>query len=89
MQLPVAIEQNTTWTKISGKLCVSSSANLFYLWTKHYSICNALAIEQNMAWTKISGKLCVCKYICQSFFFMNETFCYNALASYRTRHGLN
>ena len=32
-----------------------------------------LLAKQNMAWTKISGKLCVCKYICQSFFFMNET----------------
>ena len=61
---------------------VSTSANLFSLWRKHYAIANAIAIEQNTAWTKISGKLCVCvcKYICWSFFFMNETLCYNTIA---------
>ena len=31
----------------------------------------------------------MCKYIRQSFFFMNETLCYNAIAiAYRTIHGL-
>ena len=60
--------------------CVGTFDNLFFsLWMKHYASYNAVGIEQDMVWTKIFGKLCVCEYICQSFFFMNETLCYNAV----------
>ena len=34
----VGIEQDMAWTKILGKLCVSTSANIFSSWTKHYAI---------------------------------------------------
>ena len=62
-------------------VCVGTFDNLcFFMNETLPMLYNAVGIEQDMGWTKILGKLCVCKYISQSFFFMNETLCYNAIA---------
>ena len=53
---------------------------------------NAVDMGQDMAWSlewKYKGNcVCVCKYIWQSFLFMNETLAMQQCSSYGTKHGL-